>query len=844
MSVAARAGAFAFAAAVLAVLLALLVLAVRSPEGRSHQDLPLPSGGMTIEPGTTIEVPLYLPGPPGQYRLMVRCAARGPCTQLRVGEGRTPAGRPPEGVDDGRPYFEVRRTQDWAGVLRLTNAGGERVTIVRASVRNFAANGDNVPRFVVFLDWAATRPYSRPVQTALLVVGVGLQAAGLAAWGVGRGVGRTSPRALAIAVPPVLGLAAALVIRRGGRVLALPWDTFLLLAGLGLGVRLVIDYAPRLGRGAVRAWETGALARAARRGLAMLLIFFPALVAFVYLPLGIYLPNQADFNYRGWILLPFAAATAVWAVLAAGLSALRPSRRNAWEKGCFFLGLLVLLLDLVTPVEIDVLDGRAMVEVLRVPPAAVWIQVAVTLAVLLFALTVRWAQIRPLAQLVSLGLLVAQAVALTVRLAPETRWAMGVHSQSGLSAPPLFASRSGNIYQIILDGFSGQVLPEVLETEPSLRPLLSGFTYYANARANMLDTTESIPSFMTGTFFPPKPAGMSDIDWWHEIVPPWRTLCSTEGILKHAWEQGYTISQYVPRLEWCPHQKTTRFRLGADLQNSTKPLAGLADFWLLKLAPAPWKLSVFDRRDRGPFERLLQEPSEIEWGYWSIAHMAQLIEEEAQRPGHGQYVWAHFGTPHPPSVVDESCAYRGRGWRGGSDEGGYRAQAGCALRLAGRLIEALQRLNRFESATIIIQSDHGVGGVEAQSASNRMPAWLEARLAEEESNHPGRGREVNSRSLALLLIKRPGAAREPLRTDERPVSLVDLPQTLYELHAWPARSPEGRSLFAADLSATRDHDLFIHLPGRKLRPGGKQDWHLVIDGATWRINPDYPTRIR
>jgi hypothetical protein len=49
----------------------------------------------------------------------------------------------------------------------------------------------------------------------------------------------------------------------------------------------------------------------------------------------------------------------------------------------------------------------------------------------------------------------------------------------------------------------------------------------------------------------------------------------------------------------------------------------------------------------------------------------------------------------------------------------------------------------------------------------------------------------NSRSLALLLIKRPGAAREPLRTDERPVSLVDLPQTLYELHAWPVRSPGG-----------------------------------------------------
>jgi hypothetical protein len=24
----------------------------------------------------------------------------------------------------------------------------------------------------------------------------------------------------------------------------------------------------------------------------------------------------------------------------------------------------------------------------------------------------------------------------------------------------------------------------------------------------------------------------------------------------------------------------------------------------------------------------------------------------------------------------------------------------------------------------------------------------------------------------------------------------------------------------------------------------KRDWHLVFNGATWRIAPDYPTRIR
>jgi hypothetical protein len=838
-----RAGSFAFAAAGLAVLLALLGLAVGSPNGMSHQELPLPPAGITLEPGAVVELPLSLPGASSDFRLMVRCQQRASCVHLRVTGGAGRTARMPEGFDGGRPYFRLHRSEDGAGLLRFTNAGAEPLTVVRASLRNFAANGDHPPRFVVFLDESATLPYGWVTRLGLLVAGLGLQALGLRAWGVGRDVALLSPRAFVIAAPPVLGLGAALAVGSRGGALALPWDTFLLLTGLGFAGRLAIDYGPRLLPWVLRMWRTGAFVRAAHRGLAILPALFPALVVFVYLPLGIYLPNQADLNYRGWILLPFAAAAVAWTILAVGVSRFWPDRRNAWEKGCFFLGLLVLLLDLVTPVDIDVLDGRAMADVLRVPPSAAWIQGGVTLGLVLFALTTKWAQIRRLAQLVSLGFLVTLAITVTLRLAPETRWAIRAHSQPGLSAPPLYGARSGNISQIVLDAFSSQVLPEILEADPSMRSLLSGFTFFASARSNMLDTTESIPSLMTGTFFPPKPPMMSDDDWWHEVVPKWRALCSSEGILKHAWEQGYTITQYVPRLEWCPHQKTTHFRVGADLQNATKPLAGLADFWLLKLAPAPWKASVFERRDRGPFERFLTEPSEIEWGYWSVAHMAQLIEEEARRPARGQYVWAHFGTPHPPSVVDEHCEYRGRGWRGGNDAAGYQAQAVCAIRLAGRLIEALRQLQRFESATILIHADHGVGWEEIQTPFNRMPNWLEARLAEEESNHPGRGREINSRSLALLLVKPPGPAREPLRIDRRPVSLVDLPQTLYELHGWPVRSPEGRSVLAADLPATREQHLFIHLPGRKLRPRGKQDWHFVIDGAKWRIAPDYPARI-
>ena len=259
------AGTVAFAAAVLSGLLGLLVLAVGSPDGQAHRDLVLPPSGLTLEPGATTELPLELPGASAEYRLMVRCQKRASCVDLRVAGGAAPGRRAPEGFDGGRPYFRLHRSEDGAGLLRLTNAGAAPLTMVRASVRNFAANGDHPPRFVVFLDGTATRPYGWLARLLLLGAGLGLQAMGLRAWGVGRQVGLLSPRAFAIAAPPVLGLAAALAVQSAGRVLALPWDSFLILAGLGLGVRLALDYAPRLGRWTVRAWQTGTLSRAARR---------------------------------------------------------------------------------------------------------------------------------------------------------------------------------------------------------------------------------------------------------------------------------------------------------------------------------------------------------------------------------------------------------------------------------------------------------------------------------------------------------------------------------------------------------------------------------------------------
>jgi hypothetical protein len=819
---------------------ALLALAAGPLTGRVAHWLPLPPDGARIAPGETRALPLDDDRvPPGEYRLTLRCAVARPCAGLRVIATTGAPGQAPDGFDGDRPYFRVRSRGP--GLLRVDNAGVEPAVLAEAALRNYVGRNDRVPRYVVFLDGTPRPRYGAPAIGLVLAAAVALQVTGARAWA--RGGGHTARRAAwAVTSPPLAALALWLAVRGSGHVLVLGWDTLLVLsapAAAAWGLRVG---ALRATAGLRRLGATPALRRVASRGLAPLPALLPGLVLFVHLPLDIYLPNQAEFNHHVWMLLPFGGAALAWILLVAGLWRWCPGARGGLAKGCFLAGLLVLVLDLVTPVDIDVLDGRPVTDLITVPPAAGWIQGGVVAAFAGFALTAGWAPIRPLAQALTAGLIAFDGGWLATQLSPETPFSGWARPRSGWSHPPPAVPASGpNVYQIVLDAFSSQVFLDRVRAA-SLEPAFAGFTFFPNARANLLDTTESMPSFMTGTFPPPKPDGASDADWWNQVVGPWRSTCSTDGILEHAYQQGYTVTQYVPRLKWCPHARTTHFRVGADLQVADKAMAAFADLWLLRLAPAPAKQVVFGDDNRGPLEALFEGPSGIEWGYWSIGQMAQLVDEEPDRPPGGQYVWVHFGTPHPPSVVDGDCRYVGARWHR-NPAGGYRDQATCALRLVVQLLETLERLDRLEASTIVVQSDHAVGWVDAASEVARMPAWLEQRL-DAEARRPGRGRWVNNRSLALLLVKPPGAPRAPLRVDERLVSLVDLPQTLYALHGWPARAPEGHALFGPDLPPRRALDLFVHLPDRRLPPGAKRDFHLVFDGAGWRLAPDYPARVR
>ena len=179
--------------------------------------------------------------------------------------------------------------------------------------------------------------------------------------------------------------------------------------------------------------------------------------------------------------------------------------------------------------------------------------------------------------------------------------------------------------------------------------------------------------------------------------------------------------------------------------------------------------------------------------------LRHLIENEAQRPAQGQYVQVHVGLPHGPYVLDRDCRFVGRRFEADDMEGrldAYLDQSECALDLVADFLRQLEALGRYEAATIVVQSDHGLGRGFFPQESPASPA----------GDYLGMSRErLLSRISALLMIKPAGAAGK-LETVDTPTQLIDLLPTLVDLLDLPPPRHRmlGRSVFALDPDQRRD----------------------------------------
>jgi hypothetical protein len=573
--------------------------------------------------------------------------------------------------------------------------------------------------------------------------------------------------------------------------------------------------------------------------LGVLPAYLPAVVLFILMPFALYLPNQSIFDYNLTLVIPYLVLAVIYFIfLITLLFFVSQPLKTGIVIILFYIGLYLCLSDIVCSIQLgELATGR---ETPKEPLSLTAVEVVLVITAIFGMIKLPWKWMKRFGSIFVLLLLMSEAVVLFHELSPETNLPF-TKSTETMSNPPEKLASGGNIYHITLDGYSGGIFLESLETM-QLAEEFDGFTSFEENRSNYIWTQLSVPSYMTGTLYEE-----------NSSLKEWKSQYESSGIIGNVYDAGYEVSMYIPRSEGWFHEKASHVKVHGDMLMRHKSLSSFChfvDLWLLRVVPNFLQQEVY-WEGKGVFTRLFVKEDRLAGKnaqvFASVELMRQLINDEADRPDHGQYVYAHLLIPHSPYVMNRDCAF--------SPDCGYSEQALCAARLMAEFVSALKELGRYHASTIIIQADHGINEKPCPEDISDCTMSLEIEKEIEAINlRQWPAERIDNMTRALLLIKPLLQSGKPLVTSDRSTQLADIPATVYDLLDLPVRVKEGESVFSLDFLETREVHMFIGLVVQEDRKAGKDyKWgknlfegeanHLSLtNGKDWKVYPNIHVR--
>jgi len=553
-----------------------------------------------------------------------------------------------------------------------------------------------------------------------------------------------------------------------------------------------------------------------RRASYYFIALAPILAIFVVIPLELY-TNAAEYwrwnmDFPGSFILVGTILYAGLFFLLYVLSLFSVSAFKVSTMALFYLGIYVLLADVLAPLQTGLLDGSALES--DEPLFYTLIELLLLGFVLFLAVKLRShaGKITSLMTAFLLVLSLAYVVYASQLTSPKAFDLPAVEPASPLS---------GNIYHIVLDEMQTDAARAYIQYT-GVQKDLEGFTFYGNNLGNYLFTNVSMPSYLTGKLF-----RAGDFTEWQESY-------KEQGLFRRLYEGGFTVDLYSVYDHWCsPYAHSCR-----SLDEIFEQYTGLlgADFityvqiWFARISPnfasnralATGKLlgDYVDTRMNSETQNIPKTTSRGRAPYSSVLMLDELKSAERDKPGDGQYVYAHAILPHGPYVMNEDCAYDGTLWKTVGGKQAYFQQARCALDKVIEFLDELKRLGRYSDASIVIHADTGHGhqgfiSIDESGAIQEMIA-VASPLVKLHDKFIKSEEWYLSRGMALLMIKPPGAGGDLVFSNDLS-QLIDVYPTILDMAGLSARETEkldGLSLRGVTLAASRDSHMFFTTPAK------------------------------
>ncbi|MCP5049901.1 MAG: sulfatase-like hydrolase/transferase, partial [bacterium] len=580
----------------------------------------------------------------------------------------------------------------------------------------------------------------------------------------------------------------------------------------------------------------------------------------VFGPAYIYFTNSLEFNFSFVDIASRLIAVSLALVVVLALI-LRRLKTGYYEKSISLLFALSVLLWVQGNLLVwnyGPLDGREIhwneMWVQGLLDAGIWIG----LLILAFKKSGWFAKI---ARNGSIAFILIQllSVSMAMMRAPETPSFKRYYIDE--SQKYSFSSQR-NVILLMLDTYQTDLFQEIIAGDERYKDIFRGFTYFRNSLSAFPKTYTSVPSFLTGRTYD------NSIPMVDFVKEAYTSGSSLPGILKQA---GYRVELYP-----FPGTEKTIYFSESTASNIKKRETGgvfgedigfLVDITLFRHIPHFSKRWVYNRqswllkrlfsragsRDQNPKEtnaenknsknknnknnssspRFSKEALRLP----DIKFISQLIDQFTVEGSAPVFKYYHLNGLHRPLVLDETLTVRQMPY---SQRSSFKAQGKAALEITRLMLETLKSKGLFRNSLIIVTSDHGCAdypyGVNLQSAG----------LTEESAGGNGSAipSHIKAAGLPMILIKPIGAAEEEMKISDAPVSLTDLPHTVFAgLGIEGDRDMPGVSMFSLDETQPRERKFYYY------NWSGWGDGYLyhmreyVVSGHSWLNRSWRETRI-